>query len=1116
MREVNTIADSAKMGNELQSTNMKQEIRIPLNLTFYLAKIEDGSTLVMESRIDVPRETEIAPEFQWTAQAGSKFVLSTAMRVVSLEFDWSVISWESKKMDVDLGRDRPDPGACLELDATTRPPRVMGLGAQFSHTDLVGKGEIPIWSQEQGVGRGVQPITYLLDKFVPFAGGDTFKSYSAIPAWVDRMGVTMTGERDSAMATGEDDSPKNACTRSSTASGGAVHQPPKAYGVVLTNREYATVEFDDEQESDSLNSGDVRPEKAEARSAVNKGARTKLVITYPQDYGAVEESRAHVFEARLSLPETGVASAVRNVNREIRSLARRADQLSPEYHDLVVGGSSESNSKDGGVVQGLADDENKITSAGPLKKARSLSDIKKDENINLPSWRLPKWTQEGAIIGSTGGASVVNAVLEKLHAAKVPVRAVWSQDWSGRIFTDFGTRVRWDWRLDESHYPNFREFSQKWLKRGVRVLTYVNSYVRSEEEGQKGGKAVSKAAEVKTPAAGPSATKTIYQEAVERGFFQKMYINNVDRSALKPKSSKTTPSKSLEDESTSTQEQIRLPSATDDFQFSVLALDRREVREWYVDVLLCNAMMLPVPERCPELSAGEAGPLVHGWMSDFGEYGPLGWVSVEDGTRSTSHKATLKDGDKKTAVRFALSGHTRYLEQWGEVTRMVVEKYSRLTGKRDVIFNFFRAAGLLNTQILGSFWMGDQTVTWDAYDGFQSAAIGATMSGFSGWRYVHADVGGYTMTDRTAFPGPDGGIVVLPALHRGAELMVRWMQYTAFADAVFRTHPGTKPGSSVQPWDDEILPHLRRWATVFARGAEYREKIDQDEPLLPLLRHGSLVDDSTEVWWEDVSEDEKQADSPTRTSSASTQLEFDANGELVHGETTLRQQEAELLPLQVRLSPQDKEAAKNCEVYSSVAAAQKAGIVLSPQLLQQLDAEPTTTSSIAKASGSPAPASTRSLGPSERFASEPQPCPPEWTEPTTSSSSRTDRSTKQVGEVPGRKVGEQQFFLGPELLIAPVFKPGQRKKRVFLPSVGRDVANPLGAAKWTQLWTGNEFAGGQFVTVAAPLEEATTFYRSDENAKYASLIRESYKQSPPSLEEEHQGSLAKKEVIAHA
>ena len=53
---------------------------------------------------------------------------------------------------------------------------------------------------------------------------------------------------------------------------------------------------------------------------------------------------------------------------------------------------------------------------------------------------------------------------------------------------------------------------------------------------------------------------------------------------------------------------------------------------------------------------------------------------------------------------------------------------------------------------------------------------------------------------------------------------------------------------------------------------------------------------------------------------------------------------------------------------------------------------------------------------------------------------------------------EDQFLFGPELLVAPVTKFGQRSRPVYLP-VGTD---------WTDAWTGKKYEGGQTVEADAP------------------------------------------------
>ncbi|KOX28153.1 family 31 glucosidase [Saccharothrix sp. NRRL B-16348] len=64
---------------------------------------------------------------------------------------------------------------------------------------------------------------------------------------------------------------------------------------------------------------------------------------------------------------------------------------------------------------------------------------------------------------------------------------------------------------------------------------------------------------------------------------------------------------------------------------------------------------------------------------------------------------------------------------------------------------------------------------------------------------------------------------------------------------------------------------------------------------------------------------------------------------------------------------------------------------------------------------------------------------------------------------------DDAFLLGPDLLVAPVTAAGARERAVHLPA----------GARWTDAWTGRQHAGGQTVTVAAPLERIPLFVRDD-------------------------------------
>jgi len=58
-------------------------------------------------------------------------------------------------------------------------------------------------------------------------------------------------------------------------------------------------------------------------------------------------------------------------------------------------------------------------------------------------------------------------------------------------------------------------------------------------------------------------------------------------------------------------------------------------------------------------------------------------------------------------------------------------------------------------------------------------------------------------------------------------------------------------------------------------------------------------------------------------------------------------------------------------------------------------------------------------------------------------------------------------MFGPDLLVAPVVWEGARSRDVYLPA----------GAVWTDAWTGATHAGGQTLTVDAPLERIPLYLR---------------------------------------
>lgn len=66
--------------------------------------------------------------------------------------------------------------------ASSPEERFFGFGVQYTHLDMKGH-EVPIFIQEQGIGRGEQPIT-LAANWEADAGGNSYSSYASVPHYV--------------------------------------------------------------------------------------------------------------------------------------------------------------------------------------------------------------------------------------------------------------------------------------------------------------------------------------------------------------------------------------------------------------------------------------------------------------------------------------------------------------------------------------------------------------------------------------------------------------------------------------------------------------------------------------------------------------------------------------------------------------------------------------------------------------------------------------------------------------------------------------------------------------------------------------------------------------------
>ena len=222
------------------------------------------------------------------------------------------------------------------------------------------------------------------------------------------------------------------------------------------------------------------------------------------------------------------------------------------------------------------------------------------------------------------------------------------------------------------------------------------------------------------------------------------------------------------------------------FAAGLLDISNPSARTWFKSVVADQV-----------LSVGASG-----WMADFGEALPM---------------------DAKLAGAEAKTYHNHYPEEWARLNREVLEEH----GTWDDSLVFSRSAFTRSPGITRLFWLGDQMVSWDGYDGMRTALTGLLTSGLSGFSLNHSDTGGYTTVNSPVL-----------RFQRSPELMRRWTEMNAFT-AVLRTHEGNIPEANAQVYDNETsLAHLSRFARVYAALASYRLMLmnEASQYGLPLVR----------------------------------------------------------------------------------------------------------------------------------------------------------------------------------------------------------------------------------------------------------------------------------------
>ena len=198
-----------------------------------------------------------------------------------------------------------------------------------------------------------------------------------------------------------------------------------------------------------------------------------------------------------------------------------------------------------------------------------------------------------------------------------------------------------------------------------------------------------------------------------------------------------------------------------------------------------------------------------GWMEDFGEYTLFDAVSADGTTGDELHN------------RFARDYHCaaqRYADEQGKA-------YAR----------FVRSGWTGSAACSPIVWSGDPTVGW-GFDGLASQIPSGLSAGLSGISMWGSDIGGFFALGTNTLSD---------------ELLIRWLQLGAVSPTMKTRVDGVAVPAKPRPqiFDEQILPHWRRWASLHTQLLPYLEAATEDYERdgLPIMRHHLLSDPTDEV-----------------------------------------------------------------------------------------------------------------------------------------------------------------------------------------------------------------------------------------------------------------------------
>lgn len=688
---------------------------------------------------------------------------------------------------------------------------VWGLGVQYRYFNLRGHC-VPSFVSEQGIGRGspsTQPLSVILDHFKGGGSGNDYTTYAASASYITSVAVGVVLENTELSLF---DLASDGCAEAGILSGGRFGSTGRVGGGAA-------------RRAAARAAGWVAAWGAAAgwRTA---GSGAHWPPGRPRWAG--EDVLAHFDSAADAADAAGIvitvhAGAMRGrIFGSARPPPARAARVpsaaaEPVAEPVAQSKVPSSRAPTAAVFgHGFVNDSSGVIGRGFVPQSEVLLALETLTEYTGRQRPLPAWADEGAIVGVQGGSDVVRRVVRVLHEAGVPLSAVWMQDWVGARDTLWGSRLWWNWHVDEQVYTDWTALRAELRAQQppIRMLTYVNSML-----SDLGG----------TPRL-RNASRHMFAEAAQQGFLVHAEPSTLhtpplalnDAAATPAEPSSQVPSLHVPSWGTATSSSaassaagsVAPPAAKPHFvevggyTAAMLDLTNPRARDWMRIEVFGREML------------GDGPGASDGWMADFGEALPCEGVQLHDKSAPCSY-------------------HNRYPVEWARLNWEAAEE----AGVADDVLIFSRSGYTTSPGVARLFWLGDQLHTWDEHDGFASAVTATLSGGLSGFALTHSDVGGYTSIDHTSLfmtslVGYKG-----VSLLRDRELLLRWVEANAFSGAVFRTHEGLLPRDNHQVWTDpETLAHFRRFVLVFRAFRPYRRALMQEaaERGWPLIRHPVL------------------------------------------------------------------------------------------------------------------------------------------------------------------------------------------------------------------------------------------------------------------------------------